>query len=229
MKNYKSADMIFRRMENDPGQSFTGAFYRNPMLVTAAGANLVAGGCITLSNGIVMSLLLMVLLPLAGLAAALKDRPRPTESGRVQYDDPGRSERTRPALYAIACAGIMLALALACNAVSRGSADALGVFLPLTALDTLVFVRLVKNSPEMTAGEGLAAGAGTACSFALIALPIAFVRGLIGGGIFAGRQAFDGVSALQSPFFGFILCGAAVAVFKRFAIVGAPDREDDEE
>lgn len=215
MKNYKSADMIFRQRENDPQEAFASAFFRNPMLVTAAGANLIAGGCITLSNGIIMTLLLLILLPLTGLAASsLKERV---------------SQRIRPAVFAAGCAAIMLALALACNAVSSGSADALGVFLPLTALDTLVFIRLVRNSPEMTAGEGLAAGAGTACAFAILALPIAFLRGLIGGGLFFGQYAFDGIRALQSPFFGFIVCGAALAVFRRFAMTGAPVREDDEE
>ena len=215
MKNFKSADMIFRQKENDPGRAFSDAFRRNPMLVTAAGANLIAGGCITLSNGVIMTVILLVLLPLAGLAAAARKS--------------GTSQRTRPAVLAAAAAVIMLAIALACNAVSAGSANALGVFLPLTALDTLVFFRVVRSTPEMTAAESLAAGAGTACAFALIALPAAFLRGLLGGGIVFGTRAFDGISALQSPFFGFVICGAALAIFRKFAIVGAPEWEDDEE
>lgn len=203
MNNKSFADKVFERKESDPMGAFITSFFRNPLIMTAAAANLIAGGCITLSNGVVMSLLIIVLLPLVGALATV-------ENGRF-------SKTARPAVYALICAVVMFLVSLACNSAVRGSADALGVFLPLTVLDTTVFMRLAQTSSLNTLGEGLAAGAGTACAFAAVALPAAFIRGLLGGGLFFGNRAFDGISALQSPFFGFILCGFALVLFKSIA------------
>lgn len=215
MNGKSFADRIFVRKESDPKGAFELAFFRNPLLVTAAGANLIAGGCVTLSNGVIMSLLLIVTLPLAGVFAVL-------ENGRF-------SKTVRPAVYAAICSVIMFLISLACNAIVGGSADALGVFLPLTALDTMVFMRLVQTTPLDTIGEGLAAGAGTACAFAAAALPAAFIRGLIGGGIFFGSYVFEGIPALRSPFFGFILCGFIIVLFKRISALYFNGRGGEED
>ena len=204
MRRYDSLGFMLAEAEYEPDEVFAGHFFCNPLVLAASGINLIAGACVTMSNAIVLSIIMLVLLPVVGLVASLEDR-------RL-------SPAVRPAVYAVISVAVTIMLAVLCNTVVSQSADALGVFLPLAALDTVVFVRISDEAPSFAPLNSMAAGLGTACSFASLALPTALIREFFGGGSIFGKYVFDGVEALQRPFCGFILCGFALAIIKQRSV-----------
>lgn len=212
MKRYSQLGFMLMDSEYDLGDLFVGSYRRNPITVGAAGINLIAGGCVTMSGSVILSIMMLALLPLVGAVAAFED-------GRL-------SKAVRPAVYALLGGGVALLVAMICERVSTGCVDRLGIYLPLAALDTLVFVRLSDEAPRLTIAEGFVSGAGTACCFAVLAMTISFVRELFGAGAIFGKYLFSAYPSLQSPYFGFILCGLALAIAKKLAVKRAM-REND--
>ena len=212
MRHYSQLGFMLMDSEYDLGDLFVGSYRRNPITVGAAGINLIAGGCVTMSGGVILSVMMLAVLPLVGAVSAFED-------GRLP-------KKVRPAIYALLSGGITLLVAFICNRISTGCIDRLGIYLPLAALDTLVFVRLSDEAPRLTISEGFVSGAGTACCFAALALTVSFIREFFGAGAVFGKYLFNAYPALQSPYFGFILCGLALAVIKKLAVKRAL-RESD--
>lgn len=185
----------------DNGRLFAESFQDNPLLTGAAGATLIAAGCTTLSNALILSLFMLVNLPLAGVIAC-KERER-------------MDSRLRPALYAAVCSATVFLLSLLLDNVFPDSVTALGIYAPLAAMNGLVMHRTWQDARILLAGEAVVEGLACALCFALIALPVAFVRELLGSGTLLGSPVgLNGAEALQSPFFGFILCGMLIALVR---------------
>ena len=187
---------------------FSDSFRGSPLLTGAAGATLVAAGCTTLSGAIILSLFMLVNLPLVGVIAC-----REKESV---------DSRKRPALYAaVTCATVFL-LSLLLDNVFPESVSNIGIYAPLAAMNGLVMHRTWPDARILLPKEAVIESLACALSFALVALPVAFFRELLGAGQLMGVSlGFSGASALQMPFFGFILCGLLIGLVRGIAGKGA--------
>ncbi len=189
------------RLSGD-SEVFGYALRQNPLLTSAAGVTLIAGGCTTLGNAVVLSVMMLVLLPLMGFISALEqDRLRPEK---------------RLAAYCAIAAGVVLVLSLIIDGVVLGSVEALGIFAPLAAMSSLVLARASDDAPILTRREALLEGLAYAAVFALAALPVGLVRELAGQGrILGGWLGFSGVEIFQKPWMGYLLCGLVTAAIRR--------------
>lgn len=185
----------------DNRQMFAESFRDNPLLAGAAGATLIAAGCTTLTGAVILSLFMLVNLPLVGVLAC-------RESSRM-------TDRMRPVFYTAVSCGTVFLLSLLLDAVFPESVTSLGIYAPLAAMNGLVMHRTMPDARILLAREAVIEGIACALCFALIALPTALVRELLGGGsLFGADLGMNGAEALQSPFFGFILCGLLVGLVR---------------
>ncbi len=205
MRRYNALGELMRENENDLRDVFVDSFFDNPILTGAVGVNLIAGGCISMGNACVMSVMLLVLLPIIGMIRAV-------EGERF-------SDTARPAIYTLISCVVVFLLSILINGMFTGSVERLGVFAPIIAFNALVLSRLSDDAPIVTVPEAAVCGAACACCFALLALPVAFIRELMNGELFAS-YLFDGLSGLQLSFAGFILCGLLLAVYRSIAEKG---------
>lgn len=185
----------------DDRQMFGESFRSNPLVTGAAGATLIAAGCTTLSGALVLSLFMLVNLPLVGVVAC-----RERES---------LNPRLRPAFYAAIASAAVFLLSLLLDNVFSDSVTSMGIYAPLAAMNGLVMHRTWQDARILLPKEAVVEGLACALCFALIALPVAFVRELLGGGALLGVPlGINGAEALQTPFFGFILCGLLIGLIR---------------
>ncbi len=196
-------------LRNDPaprritgsGQIFLETFCSNPLLTGAAGATLIAAGCTTLSGALILSLFMLVNLPLVGFVAC-KEKER-------------LSKQLRPAFYTAISSVTVFLLSLLLDNVFPDSVTGMGIYAPLAAMNGLVMHRTWQDARILLPRETIAEGISCALCFALIALPVAFIRELLGGGALLGvSMGISGAGELQSPFFGFILCGLLIGLVR---------------
>ncbi|MBQ4313490.1 MAG: hypothetical protein IJC18_04690 [Clostridia bacterium] len=200
------------QMLADSRELFADALVSNKLLISAAGVNLIAGACISLTNACILAVMMAALLPLVGYLSV-------SESSRLSRD-------SRPALYCAITTGVVFALSLLFDLILPYGISEMGIFAPLVAFDSLVLYRIADDAPILTRREAAYEGLSCAIVFAAIAIPVAFVREIIGGGSFFGAYlGFSGVSSLQMPFAGFILCGIAIAVYRAIAAKRAEGRD----
>lgn len=197
-----------RRLSED-GEVLSYALRQNPILSAAAGAVLIAGCCTTLGNAVVLSIIMLIMLPLIGFVSAVEmERFHP--------------ERRYAAYCAIAAGGVFLVSLIVDNIVI-GCVEALGIFAPLAAVNSLILARTSDDAPILTRREAVVEGLACAIIFMGISLSVGFLRELLGSGsIGGGWLGFDGNPVLQSPFAGFILCGFAIAIIRK--ITDKPQR-----
>lgn len=180
---------------------FGESLVENPLVTGGAGAALIAGGCTTLGAALVLSLFMAVCLPLVGMIAC-----REKES---------ISPRRRPAFYVAVTSAAVFLLSIILDNIIPGAVSDVGIYAPLAAMNGLVMHRTWPDARILLPREAAADGLGCALCFALLALPIAFVRELLGGGALLGIPlGLSGSAALQYPFFGFILCGLFMGIFR---------------
>jgi len=180
---------------------FSESFRENPLVTGAAGASLIAAGCTTLSGAMILSLFMLVCLPLVGVLAC-----REKES---------IDSRRRPAFYAAVTCAAVFALSILLDSIFPNSVSGIGIYAPLAAMNGLVMHRTWPDARILLPGEAVVEGAACALCFAVIALPVAFIRELMGAGELMGiHLGLSGISELQYPFFGFILCGLFIGIFR---------------
>ena len=197
------------RRTSDDRAIFSHALRNNPLLSAASGAALAAGGCTTPLSALVMCLIMAAVLPLLGYISAVeRERIRP--------------ER-RMAAYCAAAAAAVFVLSLILDSIVLGCVEAMGVFVPLMAVDPLVLSRTAPDAPILTRREACLEGLACALAFALTALPVGLIRGLLGSGeLFGLWLGFAGNSVFARPFIGFILCGLILALLRR--LMAQPER-----
>lgn len=187
----------------DQRQMFADSFRDNPLVAGAAGATLIAAGCTSLTGAVILSLFMLVNLPLVGIISC-----REQES-----IDPLR----RPAFYAgVTCTAVFL-LSVLIDSIFRGSVSGIGIYAPLAAMNGLVMHRTWPDARILLVREAVVEGLACAVCFGVLALPVAFIRELLGAGsLFGIPLGMSGISELQNPFFGFILCGFFIALLRVF-------------
>lgn len=196
------------QVASDQMHIFGEAFCENPLVTGAAGATLIAAGCTTLTGAMVLSVFMLFCLPIVGVIAC-----REQES---------IDARRRPAFYAAVTSAVVLVLSLLLDTVFRGSVTGAGIYAPLAAMNGLVMHRTWSDARILLVREAVVEGFACALCFGIIALPVAFVRELLGGGaLFGIPLGMDGISELQLPFFGFILCGLLIALLRALTGKGA--------
>lgn len=197
--------------QSDSAEVFGYALRQNPLLTSAAGVAVIAGGCTTMGNAVVLSVMMLVLLPLMGLVSAIEvDRIRP--------------ER-RLAVYCAVSTGLVLVLSLIIDGVVLGSVEALGIYAPLAAVSSLVLARASDDAPILTRREAIYEGLAYAVVFCLTALPVGLIREIAGEGrLFGAWLGFSGSGIFEKPWMGYFLCGAVIAVLRR--LTDKPERAE---
>lgn len=187
----------------DQRQMFADSFRDNPLVAGAAGATLIAAGCTSMTGAVILSLFMLVNLPLVGVIAC-------REQERI---DP----RRRPAFYAaVTCSAVFL-LSILIDSLFRGSVSGIGIYAPLAAMNGLVMHRTWPDARILLVREAVVEGLACAVCFGALALPVAFIRELLGAGsLFGIPLGLNGIGELQNPFFGFILCGFFIALLRVF-------------
>lgn len=197
------------RRISDDAEIFSYALRQNPLTAAAAGASIIAGGCTTLGNAVVLCIMMLIILPLMGLISAI-------EMERIRYE-------MRLAAYCGISAMLVFVLSLIIDSAVLGSVESLGIFAPLTAFSSLVLARTADDAPILTKREAVHEGFAYAAVFAMTALPVGLIREIVGSGrIFGGWLGFSGTTAFTEPWMGFILCGLVIAVIRR--VTDKPDR-----
>ncbi len=190
------------RRISDDGEVFSYALRQNPLLTAAAGTAIIAGGCTTAGNALVLSIMMAVILPLMGLVSAI-------EAERIRYE-------VRLAAYCGISAMLVFVLSLIIDTVVLGSVEAIGIFAPLAAFSSLVLARTADDAPILTKREAVFEGLACAAVFALTAMPVGIIREIVGSGkLFGGWLGFSGTDIFTEPGMGFILCGLVIAIIRR--------------
>ncbi len=201
-------DKAVYQVASDQMHIFGETFCENPLVTGAAGATLIAGGCTTLTGAMVLSVFMLFCLPIVGAIAC-----REQES---------MDARRRPAFYAAVTSAVVFALSLLLDTIFRDSVTGVGIYAPLVAMNGLVMHRTWPDARILLTREAVVEGIACALCFAIIALPVAFIRELLGGGALLGIPlGMEGISELQLPFIGFILCGLFIALFRALTGKGA--------
>ena len=197
------------RRVSDDRAIFSHALRNNPLLSAASGAALAAGGCTTPGSALVMSLTIAAVMPLLGYVSAVeRERIRP--------------ER-RLAAYCAIAAAVIFVLSLIMDSIVLGCVETIGVYVPLMAVDPLVLSRTSPDAPILTRREACLEGLACALAFALTALPVGVIRGLLGSGkLFGLWLGFSGNDVFTHPFIGFIFCGLTLALIRR--LTAQPER-----
>lgn len=173
----------------------------SPILTGAAAVTLIAGGCTSIANALVLIALCAAVLPLTAALAAL-------ERGRLNVV-------LRPMLFALVSVLAVFGVSLLIdNVIAYDSVAALGIYAPLLAFDSIA-VAAAEYKPSLTPGKAAAEAFTGLFAVAACALPVALIREVLGSGKLLGLSlGFSGANALLMPFAGFILCAFAIAVLK---------------
>ncbi|MBE6765535.1 MAG: hypothetical protein E7546_06625 [Ruminococcaceae bacterium] len=175
----------------------------NPLVAGAAGATCIVGSCVSLSNALVLIVLLAALLPLVALVSC-------SESERIK-------PVMRPAFYCFITALTVFLLSLLLdNVIAPGCVTALGIYAPLLAFDGLVLSRTAPDAPILTVRESMTEALTVLVCAAVIAIPVGIVRELLAEGTLFS-VVYDANSPFRRPFFGFFLCAFVLAAFRAAA------------
>jgi len=191
------------QVASDQMHIFGETFCENPLVTGAAGATLIAAGCTTLTGAMVLSVFMLFCLPIVGVIAC-------REQERL-------STVIRPAFYVAVTSAVVFVLSLVLDGIFRDSVTGVGIYAPLAAMNGLVMHRTWSDARILLTREAVVEGLACGLCFAVIALPVAFVRELLGGGaLFGVPMGMEGIGELQLPFAGFILCGLLIALLRAF-------------
>lgn len=191
-------------------QSFVRTFSSNPIISLAAGIFIIAGGASSLSNALVISAVAIVLLPLLCVFAAV-------ENHRIE-------ENVRPIAFFLLSAVLVFGISMAINSIFEKSVEAVGVFVPLMSAAAFSMCSDTLSQKNVDVGEAFSQGLSCALCYALLAVPVGFIRELVGSGAVLGNElGFSGIELFLSPGMGFVLCGFLLAAFN--AVFCRPDAE----
>ncbi len=129
--------------------------------------------------------------------------------------------KIRIASYVVIIAGFVTIVQMLMNAYAPALSGSLGIYIPLIVVNCIILGRAEafasKNTPFISAIDGLGMGLGFTCSLTLIAS----VREILGAGSFAGIQlfgdTFQPVSIMILPPGAFLTLGILLAIINSIA------------
>ncbi len=185
------------------GQTFgRAAFARNPVAVGALGLFPVAAGAYQLQNAVALTLLTLAVSAPASVLFSLLGRRVPAW--------------LRPGLALAAAGALFLPAQQLVNAFLPAAAGWAGLFAPVAICNSAVLSRLNEFAPQAAPWEALADALGNAFGFGLAACAVALLREWLATGAVWGFS-LEPETALQQPFFGFLLLGFLAAGFRAAA------------
>lgn len=178
----------------------SGIGVEHPMLLRGAGIVTIAAACTSAGNALALTLVSLVLCLVMSVVYIFE---------RGEYRQPMRSM-----VYLVPSAGMTCLCGLAVNAVSPATAQSLGPYLPLLAVDSLVLARVQADAPFLPPTQAMPEALGLWWLYAATALPIGILREILGQGTLFGHAFFipGGVQGMNRPFMGFVLLGFALAL-----------------
>ncbi len=183
----------------------------NPLLCLALGVCPALAVTTYAVNGLALGVITCCVLVCATLVSCLL--------GKVS------SEKGQLALYMMVSAAFAAVADLIVKANFPELSAALGIFVPLTAVSSLVLSRAafaVDNTPGEAVADVLGMGIGYLCAMTVVGV----VRELLAhGSVFGAAILPGGIPSIALPAGGFLVLGVLMGVFK--AIVGKKDEEED--
>lgn len=178
---------------------------RHPMLIHGTGIATIAAACTSGGNALALSLIMLALC--CGMAMVYV-----YERGEYAPPMPGVFYLV-PAAFIAFAAGILLQWGFPAAAAS------IGMYLPLTAADSLVLERLQPDAPFLAASDALPSAVRLWWLYAILALPIGILREILGSGTVFGFPFLFRlhVSGMRLPFAGFLMLGFGLALYKRLS------------
>ena len=187
-----------------------GIVANNPILVQAIGLCPALATTTTAQNGLGMGLSTAAVLVVSNLLVSLLGKIVP--------------KQIRIASYIVVIAGFVTIVEMVLKAYAPALSKSLGLFVPLLAVNCLVFSRAEafasKNGPLESVLDGLFMGLG----FALALFMLSVLREIVGSGTFFGIHIFSpeyGAGMFVSPPGAFILLGILIAAFRTAAAFAA--------
>jgi Na+-translocating ferredoxin:NAD+ oxidoreductase RnfE subunit len=180
----------------------SGVGMEHPMLLRGAGIVTIAAACTSAANALALTLIMLVLCLSISVVYIFE---------RGEYRQPMRT-----VIYLVPSAILMCLCGLAVNAVSPTTAQSLGMYLPLAAVDSLVLARLQADAPFLPPAQAMPEALALWWLYAVVALPVGALRELFGRGTVFGWRLLLSVNAggMHLAFAGFLLSGFALAVWQ---------------
>lgn len=183
----------------------------NPLLCLALGVCPALAVTTYAVNGLALGVITCCVLVCATLVSCLLGK--------------ASSEKGQLALYMMVSAAFAAVADLIVKANFPELSAALGIFVPLTAVSSLVLSRAafaVDNTVGEAVSDVLGMGIGYLCAMTVVGV----VRELLAhGSVFGAAILPGGISSMALPAGGFLVLGVLMGVFK--AIVGKKDEEED--
>lgn len=188
-------DTIFTRL-------YHGILLENPTVILCLGLCPTLAVTTTAKNGLAIGIVTTIVLILSELTVSILRKILPVKDRMIAY--------------VLITAGFTTLVEIGLNAWFPDVAESLGVFVPLTAVNGIIFGRAdgyaVRKNPGLSAFDGLGFGIG----FTLIATILGALREILGiGTIFGIRILPDGytlsVAALAPGAFFLLACIIAIA------------------
>ena len=181
-----------------------GLFKQNPIFVMLLGLCPTLAVTTSAQSGLAMGILTALVLVASNLLVSLLKKLIPA--------------RIRIGAYIIIIAGLASASDLLLQAYFPALSAALGLYVPLIAVNCLLFARAdafaAKNGPLASVLDGLAMGLGFTAAITLVGI----IRELIGNGSVFGADLFDGRFALPvflMPTGAFLTLACLLALFQK--------------
>lgn len=188
------------------------SFFSSPTLIRASGVATIAGAAISGANAMLLTFLVLSLLMAIGLTTIL-------DGDRLEYP-------VKPVVYTAVSVCTLFCLLIIIKQIFPNQINNMGVYAPLLAFNSLVLCRSEEDAPMLLSTETVSDALALAAIFALVAFPVAITREILGSGeIFGLSLGFEGNTAFNLPFFGFILSGFCIALIRN--VMSRFDREGE--
>ena len=203
-KRYKKAkdDDIRNEKISFKAEMFSEVIVKNPVLVSTIGLCPVVAICTSLKSAVALSIITYLTMIFSQIISAsfLKYCP----------------QWARVALYTLSGMAIVAPSMLLLEKVSPENMLALGIYLPLLAINPLITRQCERVAVKSTVKQAAINAVGCATGYAVVLLITGFLRELFGMGTLWDFRVFSfpTATALTNPFGGFIVIGFMAALLR---------------
>lgn len=174
----------------------------SPTLIKASGVATIAGAALSGANALMLVFLVLSILLVIGLTTIL-------DGDRLEYP-------IKNIVYTAVSVFTLFALLIIINQIFPNQLNNIGIYAPLLAFNSLVLCRSEEDAPMLLGTETVTDALALTAVFALIAVPVALIREILGSGeLFGVSLGFKGNTVFLMPFMGFILSGYLIAFVRK--------------